>query len=134
MMSHAVSLEGQPWWDALADEKLRVQRCRSCGTLRHYPSPMCGRCQSTEVDWHPLSGRGAVHSWTITHQTALTAFKGRVPYALVTVDLAEGVRMLAPLVATPFDELRVGLAVRLSFEPQADGSRLPTFSKERPDD
>jgi hypothetical protein len=131
-MTAPVSLEAQPWWHALADGKLVVQRCASCGTLRHYPSPMCGSCQSIDVDWRPLSGRGTVHSWTITHQTALPAFQDRVPYAIVTVDLAEGVRMLAPLAATPFDELRVGLPVRIDFIRSADGSATLTFHKDDP--
>ena len=129
-MTEAPSLEARPWRDALADGRLVAQRCAACGTLRHYPSPMCGRCQSMEVAWSELSGRGTVHSWTVTHQTALPAFKDRVPYALVTVDLAEGVRMLAPLAATRFDELRVGLPVRVGFDKRADGSATLIFSKD----
>ena len=129
-MTPAMSLEGAPFWDALSEGNLRVQRCESCDTLRHYPSPMCGRCQSMQVAWSELSGRGTVHSWTVTHQTALPAFKDQVPYALVTVDLAEGVRMLAPLVATPFDDLRVGLPVRVNFAQRPDGSATFTFGKD----
>jgi DUF35 OB-fold domain, acyl-CoA-associated len=48
----------------------------------------------------------------------------KVPYALVTVDLVEGVRMLEPLVAT-FDELRVGLAVSVNFEKRLPEPRRP---------
>jgi uncharacterized OB-fold protein len=129
-MRAAVSLEAQPWWDALAEEKLLVQRCQSCGMLRHYPSPMCGRCQSMQVAWSALSGRGTVHSWTVKHQTTLPEFKDHVPYALVTVDLTEGARMLAPLVATSLDELRVGLRVHVNFEKRPDGSVTLTFGKD----
>lgn len=129
-MTHPISLEAQPWWDALAQARLQAQRCVPCGQLRHYPSPMCPHCQSMVHDWVPLSGRGSVHSWTVTHQTALPAFRERVPYALVTVDLAEGVRMLAPLTATSLAELRVGLPVRAVFEARADGTLMPTFTRD----
>ena len=126
-MSPETSLEAQPWWEALASGRLLAQRCGSCGAMRHYPSPMCGVCQSFDVVWRSLSGLGSVHSWTITHQTALPAFTEHVPYALVTVDLAEGGRLLAPLVGTPFEALRTGLPVRLVAEKQADGTIAASF-------
>ncbi len=110
------AIESQPWWDALAESRLLVQCCGSCGLLRLHPRPMCGSCQSIDVGWTQATGLGTVHSWTVTHQTALPGFKERVPYALVTVDLAEGVRLLAPLLHTPLAALRVGLPVRACFE------------------
>jgi uncharacterized OB-fold protein len=126
-MSPETSLEAQPWWEALTDGRLMAQRCESCGVIRHYPSPMCGVCQSSDVVWSSLSGRGSVHSWTITYQTAIPAFKERVPYALVTVDLAEGVRLLAPLMGMSFEALRTGLSVRFVAVKQADGTIAASF-------
>ena len=48
---------------AAADYRLVVQGCSGCGTLRHPPAPMCGRCGS--LDWEPreASGRGRIVTW-----------------------------------------------------------------------
>ena len=96
-MQPMMSIEAQPYWDGLQAGQLRVQRCGSCGQLRHYPRPMCPACQSFEVDWVVLAGHGTVHSWTRPHQSALPGFADQVPYTLVTVDMAEGVRLLGRL-------------------------------------
>lgn len=128
-MGRENSVEAKPYWDGLAREQLLLQQCGDCGAVRHYPRAICAKCLSFAVVWKQASGRGTVHSWTITHQTPLPDFGGRVPYALVTVDLVEGVRMLAPLVSIPVEELRVGLPVRVLFEKQRDATTIPVFVK-----
>jgi uncharacterized OB-fold protein len=67
------------------------------------------------------------NSWSITHQTGLPGFSDRVPYTLVTVDLAEGVRMLAPLLDVSMEDLRTGLPVKVIFEQQSDDTVIPVF-------
>ena len=107
------SADTQPYWDGLARGALLVQRCGECGTVRHYPRPMCDRCFAFAHDWVEASGEATVHSWTVTHHAFHPAFKAALPYALVTADLPEGVRVLAPLEGVDAMELRVGLRLRL---------------------
>ena len=47
-----------PYWAGLREGKLLVQRCKSCGTLRHPPGPVCPSCYSFEWDTLQASGRG----------------------------------------------------------------------------
>ena len=68
------------------------------------------------VDWIEASGRGVIHSWTISHHAFHPAFKSEVPLALVTVDLDEGVRLCAPLREGDADALAVGRQVRIGVE------------------
>lgn len=82
------------YWEAAREGRLVVQQCTGCGKLRHYPRLVCDACYSTAVRWHGISGRGRIHSWTITHHAFHPAFAAELPYALVTVDLEEGVRAL----------------------------------------
>lgn len=117
----------RPYWDGLRQKELRVQQCGTCGRRRHYPQPMCPHCHSTEVTWHALGGEGTVHSWTITHQTGIPRFAQQVPYVVATVDMAEGVRVLAPLRGVAHEGLRIGLPVTLVFEAMEDGAMLPAF-------
>lgn len=120
-------IDTRPYWEALQQRKLVIQQCGACGACRHYPQPMCPHCQSTDIVWKEVSGKGKVHSWTVTHQTVIPEFSGQVPYAFVTVDLAEGVRMAAPLRQVAHESIRIGMPVRVSFEEAADGSIRPAF-------
>ena len=77
--------------------------------------------------WVDASGSGRVHSWTVTHHAFHPGFKADLPYTLVTVDLDEGVRMQAQLRGLDASELRIGLPVRVAFEPATEGLTLPVF-------
>jgi uncharacterized OB-fold protein len=43
------------------------------------------------------------------------------------VDLAEGPRMMTNVVDCPFDELAVGMALRVTFQPISDEFTIPVF-------
>ncbi len=119
--------ETQPYWDGLNEGRLRVQRCAGCGKLRHYPRPVCDACWSMNVDWVDMSGKGTVHSWTIAHHAFHPGFKQDLPYVLLTVDLAEGVRMNARARGIDASDLRIGLPVVVAFDRVTDGLTLPVF-------
>ena len=130
-MQPMMSMEAQPYWDGLQAGQLRVQRCGACGQLRHYPRPMCPACQSFEVGWVALAGHGTVHSWTRPHQSALPGFADQVPFTLVTVDMAEGVRLLGRLLDNDLAGLQVGAAVAASVETAPSGQPQPVFRLQR---
>ena len=117
----------RPFWDALMEGKLRLQRCADCGKVRHYPRPVCDACWSMNVGWVDASGRGTVHSWTITHYAFHPGWKGDLPYILLTVDLPEGVRMNARARGIDASQLRVGLPVVVAFDAVKDDLTLPVF-------
>jgi len=119
--------ETQPYWDGLKAGRLRLQRCADCGRVRHYPRPVCDACYSMNVGWIDASGRGTVHSWTITHYAFHPGFKEDLPYTLLTVDLEEGVRMNAQARGIDTTALRVGLPVRVGFERVKNDLTLPVF-------
>ncbi len=79
------------------------------------------------MEWRDVSGRGTVHSWTVAHHAFHPAFKDELPYTLVTVDLAEGVRALGRFEG---EGLRIGLPVRVGFIPGGGGFALPCFRPE----
>ena len=35
------SLESAPYWEAMNQGRLVLQRCAACGSLRHYPRSVC---------------------------------------------------------------------------------------------
>ncbi|MBN8871713.1 MAG: Zn-ribbon domain-containing OB-fold protein [Rhodospirillales bacterium] len=117
----------QPYWDGLDQNKLVLQRCASCGKVRHYPRPVCDACFSMEATWFEASGRGTVHSWTVTHYAFHPGYKGELPYILLTVDLEEGVRMNAQARGIAETDLRIGLPVKVAFERVKPDLTLPVF-------
>jgi uncharacterized OB-fold protein len=123
----AMSALAQGFWAAAAELRLVVQRCDSCGTLRHYPQELCARCLSADWSWTELSGRGAVYTYTVTHQAFHPDWNGRVPYAVVTVELEEGVRMVTDMHGDDLERLRIGAPVEVHFSPGLDGVIRPRF-------
>jgi hypothetical protein len=119
------STDSAPYWAGLRAHELRLQRCTACGLVRHYPRPLCPRCFGFDCDWLRASGRGTVHSSTIAHHAFHPGFKRAVPYALVTVDLPEGVRLAAPLAADAATPLAIGQPVSIGFDDVAPGLTLP---------
>jgi uncharacterized OB-fold protein len=117
--------DSQPYWDALKSHRLDLQTCADCGTVRHYPRPVCAACHSMAVTWTTASGHGTVHSWTISHQAFHPAFKDCLPLILVTVELDEGVRMNCRLDGVSPDEIETGLAVEVAFEDVSEDLTLP---------
>ncbi|WP_431269982.1 Zn-ribbon domain-containing OB-fold protein [Dankookia sp. P2] len=117
--------ESRPYWEGLAEGRLMLQRCADCGQVRHYPRPLCDACHSFATDWVEASGAATLHSWTVAHHPYHPAFRAELPYVLVTADLAEGVRLVAQLRGTP--ELRLGLPLRVGFEPAGEGLVLPVL-------
>jgi uncharacterized OB-fold protein len=120
----------EAWYRFCAQGELRFQRCTECGSWRHLPRVMCAACGSTEWEWVPSSGRGKIFSWTVTHQAMHPAFAGDVPYAVIVVELDEGVRMVSGLRGLEPAQLSLDLPVRVEFEPISDEIAMPYFRPE----
>ncbi|MBI3651798.1 MAG: OB-fold domain-containing protein [Acidobacteria bacterium] len=115
------------YWRRCAEEKLCFQRCRGCGVWRHIPRAMCARCASMEWEWVQSTGRGKIFSWTVTHAPLHPLFAAEVPYALVLVELEEGVRMISGLRHCKLANLRLELPVEVVFERVAEDLAMPFF-------
>lgn len=92
--------------------------CDDCGRTHWYPRAVCPHCFSTRLQWQPASGRGTVHSHS-------TMQRVDPPYTLAYVTLDEGPMMLTNLVGSA--DWRIGMAVRLRFQPAEDGTPVAVF-------
>jgi hypothetical protein len=124
----AITPEMRPFFTAAKRRELRVQRCTACGALRFPARALCSDCLSTEADWVVVSGRGTVFSFNVMHQVYHPGFAAEVPYAVVIVQLAEGVKMLSNLVGVAPHDVRIGMPVRVVFEDLTDEVTLPKFA------
>lgn len=116
----------QAFWDAIAEDRLLVQRCRACGKHVFYPRAVCPHCTTGELGWVEAAGSGRVHSFTVVHRAPDLTYKDEVPYVVALVDLDEGVRMMSRVVGCRTDEVHCEMAVKVSFE---GDPKLPVWRK-----
>jgi uncharacterized protein len=125
-----VDADSAPWWHALGEGRLLLPHCDHCGLDWFPPTPGCPRCGATEVELRQALGRGQIYSWVVVNRALHPAFAEDAPYAIVTVDLAEGARMVGRLLAAPDDPgLGPGAPVRAVFYEVA-GQALIGFEPE----
>lgn len=133
LLRPAPTRDEEEFWRSGADGRLRMQRCGSCGRWQHPPNPVCFQCLSRQVAFEPVGGDGSVYSFTINHQPWLPLL--RDPYAVIVVELDEqpGLRFVSRLVDTDMADVRIGLRVRVVFEPLGEGLFAPLFTAVRED-
>lgn len=83
--------------EGLAEGKLLIQSCESCGTKMLYPRHRCISCGSNELGWCEASGKGTLHSYTVVRAVPPSGFEEDLPYGLGVIKLDEGVQLLARL-------------------------------------
>jgi uncharacterized OB-fold protein/acyl dehydratase len=83
----ALTPDNQWWFEALRAGRLQVQRCQSCGAVRHPPGPMCPRCQSLVWEAVDAGPGGRVHSFVRVHHPQVPSFDYPLAVLLVDVDV-----------------------------------------------
>ena len=113
-LTPATSRDTEFFWSGLKDQKLLIQLCSDCQTLRVPPRPMCGKCQSLQWDCVESTGRGTVHSYVMPKYPPLPFLE--YPYIVALIDLEEGVRIVSNLCDVAPQEVTNGMAVEAFYE------------------
>lgn len=116
-----VNPETKPFWEAAAEGRLLIGRCRQCGRAHYYPRARCPVCFG-EADREPASGEGVIYTVSVQRRGP------GAPYAIGYVTLVEGPSLLTNFVDCDFDALRCGQAVRLAWRPTEGGPPVPVFT------
>lgn len=118
----------RPFWRGLAEGRVLMPRCEACGTVRYRPVRFCPTCGSDTARWVELSGRGRVWARCAFHQVYFEAFRKRVPYGVVIVELDEGPRVYSNLAdGIAIHDVPIGSPVEAVFEKLADERALLKF-------
>ena len=120
-----VSQDTEFFWAGTDAGELRIQRCGRCKALRHPPGPACPACGALEPEYVEASGLGEVYSYVVHHHPPVPG--KALPFVIALVELEEGVRMVAELVDTPAEEVRIGLPVRAGFVRLDEDLTLPVW-------
>ena len=105
------------YWTSGADGVLRVMGCIACGRLHHPPGPVCPYCHSRELSPVAVSGRGTLAAFTVNHQPFLPGFDPPYAFGFVELDEDPSIRISTNIVNCPLDAIRIGMPLRVLFEP-----------------
>ncbi len=119
----------QPYWDAIAQGTLALQRCSGCRHWIHFPEPRCPHCGGHVLQFEPVSGIGVVESFSIVYRSFVEGF-GTEPYAIAWIALPEqaGLRLMSNIVSCNIEEITIGSDVTLCFEQRGDFGDIPQFT------
>jgi hypothetical protein len=115
--------ETRPFWEAAAQGRLLIGKCKACGKPHYYPRALCPFCGSDATEWVQAGGGGSIYSYSVMRRVP-------VPYALAYVTLDEGVTMMTNIVDCDLDAIRIGQRVRVAFKPTEGGPPVPMFTPE----
>jgi uncharacterized OB-fold protein len=103
--------------------QLLVEHCEQCGRWVHPASGQCRECGSVLVA-RPVSGHGAVFTYTVNYHPYNPDVP--TPYVIAIVELSEqaGLRLAANIVDCEPDSVTCGMPVRLKPEKGAGGAPL----------
>lgn len=117
----------RPYWEGAREGRLMIQRCPACDTPNFPPRLACTECFE-ELEWIEADGQGTVFTYGIVHRPNLPGvFGAAVPFVVAIIELAEGPYVLANVVDCDPDDVDVGAAVEVVFEPVNDELSLPQF-------
>lgn len=119
----------EPYWQACNEERLSMQRCTECNSLRWHPSPRCGDCGSADYRWDTLTGRGKINTWTVVTHPVHPAAVEKVPYVVIVVELDDqpGLLMVSNLVNCDPNNIRFEQPVHVHFIGHPNGQKIPVF-------
>ena len=90
-------IDSEFYWRGLERHRLLLQRCNRCAKVRFPPMPACCYCGAGDHSVVQASGRATLYSWVVVHHAFSAQLEDAVPYAIGTLQLSEGCRMVARL-------------------------------------
>ena len=102
-----------PYFDALRNGGLVMQRCKSCRTW-HWPAvARCAECGGWDQGWDDIPMEGALYSWIRTHNAFPATESHELPFVTVLVEIpgTDGHRLMGVWEGDE-DVLSMGLPVK----------------------
>jgi len=115
-----------PHFEGLKQERLVIQRCKSCQTWIWGPEHVCYECLAWDPAWVEVEARGLVFAWTRVWSPGFGPLRPAAPYMAVLVELphAGNVRMIGNLLGERMQRVQIGDPVVGRFEHhEANGYR-----------
>ena len=118
----------RPFWEATRRRELHLQRCGDCRNVWYPAGTNCPKCLSTNFEWSAMSGRGTVWSFIVYHHCWHRGFEKEIPYNVAMIQLEEGPIVITNIVNVQNDSIKVGMSVKVVFEPATEQVTLFKFT------
>jgi len=109
-----MSTPSRYWREIPQRYRYEANKCSSCGKINFPPRLICPECKGREFEVTKLAEKGKVLTYTII-RVAPHQFVDQAPYAVGIVELEDGVRLTAQIVDCDFEQMKIGLDVKLEF-------------------
>ena len=118
-----------PFWQAAHEHRLIAPRCDNCQTFRFPPGPFCFECQHQDVTHVELPGTGTVYTFTVARHAVVPELADHGPYVIAVIepDGAPGIRMIANVLDSDPEAVRIGSRVEVVWDDVADDVTVPRF-------
>lgn len=124
-----VYVDTTAFWQGAAEGRLLLQYCTATQRFQHYPKPVSTYTGRRTLEWREVSGRGTIYACTVVRIPG-PGLEGRLPLPVATVELDEGVRVIANVLGCAPEALAIGRRVRLAWDRLDAGHRYPAFELE----
>ena len=117
-----------PFWEGVAQGKLKLQKCNACGRWQWGPEWICHNCHSDDLSFVEVPPVGRIYSFERVWHPVHPALKDQGPYIVVLVEFPEHdyARIVGNLLGDPHQDVVIGDEVRAVFEHHPDAD--PAFS------
>lgn len=117
-----------PFWEALRDGVVKLQRCSSCSGWQWGPEWVCHQCHSFDLTFEAIETKGKIYSYERVWHPVHPALNDQGPYIVVLVEFpqAGNVRVVGNLLGDPEQPVTLGAEVEAVFEHHDDGD--PPFT------
>ena len=102
------------WREMPQRYRYEAGECTECGRIFFPPRLICSACGSRSFKQKRLERSGSLLTYTII-RIPPSQFKDEAPYAMGIVELDGGGRINTQIVDCDFDQLKVGMRVRMEF-------------------
>lgn len=115
-----INPESKEFWDATKQGKLLVARCPETGEHVYWPrrvSPFTGK---SNMEYVEVKGTGVVYTYSVMR-------RAKSPYCIAYVTLDEGPTIMTNIVNMNYDDVEVGMKVKVTFKELTEEASLPLF-------
>ena len=103
-----------------------VQYCTEAKKFQFFPRPVSIYTGRRTWEWREVSGKGTIYAFTVVRIPG-PGLDGRLPLCVATVELDEGVRMIANILDCAPEDLAIGKRVKLCWDRLAEEQQYPAF-------
>ena len=117
----------------LSERKLMAARCMRCGSLWCPPRSICNKCNSDDMEWIELQGKGKLAAYTCiavgTSSMIAEGYDRNHPYVSGVVELDEGTRADARIEGvdgTKPETIKIGTPMKVKYLHYGEGEAIKT--------